>query len=97
MRRFVIAPAVALAIASAAGIAVASDDDRGPRVDVPRDQWMSIAQVADKLESQGYRVREIETEHGAYEVSVYDKDGRRSKLYLHPATGEVLRGKPRDD
>jgi uncharacterized membrane protein YkoI len=37
-------------------------------------------------------VREIETDDGAYEVDVVDKDGVRMELHVHPATGELLRG-----
>ena len=99
MRNLIIAPALALALAVAggAGFAFASDDEIGPRMNVPKSEWMSRAQLADILGSKGYNIREIEVEHGAYEVSVYGKDGRRSEIYVHPATGDILPGKPRDD
>lgn len=95
MRNFVIVPAMALAIAATTGLAVASDDDFR-WVNAPKSQWMSAAQVADKLGSQGYRIREIEVDHGVYEASVYDSGGRRVKLYLHPVTGDVLRHRSKD-
>lgn len=96
MRKVLIASALvtALGAAVAVGAATASDDD--VRVNVPGDQWLSVAQVAQKLESQGYAIREIEIDDGAYEVSA-TKDGKRVKAYLHPATGEVLRQKSRND
>jgi len=90
MRKFVIAPAVALAMAATAGLALASDDDFR-WVNAPKGEWMSTAEVAQKLGAQGYNIREIEVDHGVYEASVYDSGGRRIKLYLHPVTGEVLR------
>jgi hypothetical protein len=56
-------------------------------------QWLSIAQVADRLDAAGYRnIEEIEREHGGYEVRATDRDGRRVKLRLNPWTGEVEQG-----
>lgn len=95
MRRLMIAPLVAVALATAAGFALASEDS--PRVEVPKEQWMSVAELAEKLTSEGYDIREIEVEDGAYEVSAIDKDNKRFKAYLHPATGEVLKRKSDDD
>lgn len=95
MIKYLIAPVLAFGVATGAGIAIASDD--GPKVDVPKEQWMTIAQVAEKLASEGYDVREIEIEDGAYEISARDQDGKRFKAYLHPATGEVLESKSDDD
>jgi hypothetical protein len=95
MHRYVIAPTAALVVAVAAGLAMASDDR--PRVDVPKDEWMTFAQIADKLASDGYDVRELEIDDGAYEVEAIDADGKRFKAYLHPATGEVLDRKSDDD
>ena len=93
MRKVLITSALVLATATAAGFAVASDDS--VRVNVPKDQWMSFAQIGEKLTSQGYEIREIEIDDGAYEVSA-TKDGKRIKAYLHPATGEVLEQKTRN-
>lgn len=90
MRKVLITSALVLTTAMAAGFAVASDDS--VRVNVPKDQWLSFAQVAEKLASQGYDIREIEIDDGAYEVSA-TRDGKRVKAYLHPATGEILKQK----
>ncbi len=82
----------AAALAAAAGAALASDRDdrRQPLTDAPRAEWMSVGQVAQKLEAQGYVVREIETERGAYEVEATDADGMRVKARVHPVTGAIL-------
>ncbi|MCL4767237.1 MAG: PepSY domain-containing protein [Hyphomicrobiaceae bacterium] len=93
MRKMLIGSALAIATAAGAGYAAAADDRLG--VNVPKEQWMSIAQIAEKLASQGYDIREIEIDDGAYEVSAI-KDGKRVKAYLHPGTGEVLRTKTRN-
>ena len=62
------------------------------RLNVPRDQWMSPAQVTEKLSAQGYTVREIESDDGAYEVELTGKDGVRLETHIHPATGEIMNG-----
>ena len=99
MPRFMIAPALALATLAAAALPVAGGDlaeSRSPRVDVPRDQWMSVAQIAEHFSAQGYDVRSVEAEKGRYEIEVVDKDGRRMEIDAHPVTGEILK-QERDD
>lgn len=87
---------IALATALIAGMGVTApllaDDDNRNRLNVPSADWKSAAEIKDKLVSAGYTVREIETDDGAYEVDVVDKDGVRMELHVHPATGELLRG-----
>src|SRR5690606_23536428 len=85
MRNRLIAPVIALALAAAAVPALADT-----RIHVPRDQWLSPSQVIDKLTSAGYRVTEIETDDGVYEVDLVDKNGVRIEAHVHPATGEIL-------
>lgn len=54
-------------------------------------QWLSIAQVHDKLVAAGYRdVEKIERKEGRYKVKATNRDGQRVKLYLHAQTGAVL-------
>ncbi len=90
MRRIALATAFVAAI-GAGTAALASDDDRN-RLNVPAAEWKSEAEIKDKLVAGGYTVREIETDDGAYEVKVTDKDGVQMELNVHPATGELLRG-----
>ncbi len=89
MRTLLIASGFALAMAVSAPILASNDDRSG--VDVPRDQWLSVSQIAAKLEAMGYQIREIETEDGVYEVEAVDKNGQRVEAYVHPATGEILK------
>ena len=51
---------------------------------------MTIAEIATRLEAQGYAVREIELERGVYEVEMTDSNGMRVKAYLDAVTGSVL-------
>lgn len=87
MRKFLIVPLLSIAAASA-GAAFA---DEQFRIDAPRDQWLTIAQVTEKLTSEGYEVREVEMDDGVYEVEATTSDGRRIDAYVHPVTAEILK------
>jgi len=58
---------------------------------------MTIAEVATRLEEQGYQLREIELERGVYEVEMTDANGMRVEVYLDAVTGEVLPYRDDDD
>ena len=94
MRAILIASAAALTVAAAAVTpAVAIDDVLAfNRLNVPRDQWLPPAKIAEKLGEQGYKVTEIESDDGAYEVEMVDKNGVRIETHVHPATAELLHG-----
>jgi hypothetical protein len=94
MKKLLFGTALALAFA---GPALAGDDDYAGPLNVPRDQWMSASQVVQKLESQGYKVREIEADDGAYEFEAINGSGAKIEGHAHPATGEVLNTRPDND
>ena len=72
-----------------------AQDVRSAKNDTAR--WLSIPEVAARLESAGYRnIEKIEREGGSYEVKAADQEGRRIKLYVHPQTGEVIDQRQRD-
>ncbi len=78
----------AVAVALFATSAHASSDK--PCTDAPKAQWLTIQQIADRLESQGYKVSEIEFEDSCAEVEVR-KDGVKSEFYLDPTTASVVK------
>lgn len=82
--------APALAISLLAATAAHAEPDK--RLNVPSDQWLSPAQISEKLAAQGYKVTEIEADDGAYEVDLVDKNGTKVEAHVHPATGEMLVG-----
>jgi uncharacterized membrane protein YkoI len=52
---------------------------------------MSMSEVINKLEAEGYRVDEIEfDDDGYYDVDLYDANGRDIDVDIHPVTGKVL-------
>jgi hypothetical protein len=93
MRKTSLLAAAALSLAVAAPTAaLAIDDMLTSRLNVPADQWLSPAAVTEKLTQQGYKVLEIESDDGAYEVEMLDKNGVKVDTYVHPATAELLPG-----
>lgn len=93
MRKISLLAAVAISVSVAAPTAaLAVDDWSKSRLNVPSDQWMSPSQIAEKLGEKGYKVLEIESDDGAYEVELVDKNGTRIEAHVHPATAELLYG-----
>lgn len=78
--------------ASATFFAAASASADTNRLNVPAGQWLSHAEVIEKLSAQGYTVREIESDDGVYEVEMTDKNGVRIDSHVHPATAKILYG-----
>ncbi len=93
LRTVLISVASAAVLAAAAGLALASDesdDGRGPLN-------FSVAQVASRLESAGYRdITEIERERRGYEVEATDPDGARVELRVDGDSGEIVRSESDD-
>ncbi len=91
----VIASLAALLVAGGVASAqtVRTDDSRN----APRAGWMSVSEIAAKIEGQGYRVIGIEIDDGAYEVKAVDTNGMRVEADLDPSTGEPFRGWRQDD
>ncbi|MGE0279543.1 MAG: PepSY domain-containing protein [Rhizobiaceae bacterium] len=85
------------ALLVAAGVASAqtarSDDSRN----APPAGWLSVNEIAAKMEGRGYRVLEVEIDDGAYEVKAVDTNGMRVEADLDPSTGEPFRGWKQDD
>ena len=94
MKKILAASVLTFALAAPA---FADDDDYIGPLNVPRDQWMSVSQVVQKLEGQGYKVKEIEADDGAYEFEAINASGARIEGHAHPATGEILSQRPDND
>ena len=83
-----------LAAVGSAFTSALADEKRAPVSEQP---WLSIPQIIGKLEAAGYRnIEKIEREHGSYEVRATNRNGQRSKLYVHPQTGEVISDRQRE-
>lgn len=51
---------------------------------------LTVRDVYDRMEAAGYRdIREIEWDHGRYEVKASNAQGARVKLYVNATTGAV--------
>lgn len=99
MKKLLAASVLALSVAASAAAvpALAGDDDYAGALNVPRDQWMTTSAAVQKIEAQGYKVREIEADDGAFEFEATNSSGARIEGHAHPATGEVLNTRPDND
>ncbi len=84
-----------LFVASAAiagGAALASEGaDRSTHGDAAiQADWLTIGEIAQSLETQGYVVHEIEVDDGVYEVEATNADGWQVEAAIDPVTGEIL-------
>jgi hypothetical protein len=92
---------LALAAAAFATLGAASafaDDHRGhgrgddrPCGNVPVQNWMSEAQLRERLAPLNLQIEEIDIDDGCYEVEVRNADNRKLDILFHPETGEQVR------
>lgn len=63
-----------------------------PNADGSLPAALSDADLRGKLSAAGYtQVRSLGHEDGCVEAKGLDKDGKRFEVYLHPATGEIVK------
>lgn len=63
----------------------------GPCTNQPESKWMARDEVRAKIQSEGYKIVEIEVENGCYAIEVRDKDGKELDLVIDPIDGVILR------
>ena len=76
--------AIALTVA-----AVAAEAHGSTRCEaVPTAEWRPQMALQDKLKAEGWRVRQVKTSNGCYEVYGTDAKGERTEAFFHPRTFE---------
>ena len=55
---------------------------------VPLAEWQPQMALQDKLKAEGWRVRQVKTWNGCYEVYGTDAKGERTDTFFHPKTFE---------
>lgn len=71
----------------------ADDDDRFCNK-MPAAQPMQLSVFFQKLEGEGYKVREFEYERNCYKIEGYDANNRRIKAYFSDADGALFHVRP---
>lgn len=93
IRRFLIAIAAGTAVTwgIAQAQAPATPATQAPAAaTAPAAAQLTVRDVYDRMEAAGYRdIREIEWDHGRYEVKASNAQGERVKLYVNATTGAV--------
>lgn len=52
--------------------------------------WLTQAQLTDKITAQGWTVNRMKRDGGCWEIYGNMPDGKRVEAYFHPETGKVL-------
>ena len=85
MKRF----ALSLLIASIAGIGTAAAED--DTCNVPQAEWQPQQALQQKLEAEGWTIKNIKIDEGCYEVYGTDAAGKRMETYFDPKTFAVMK------
>ena len=85
---------ISLVSVGAAGAGVVLADDA---CNVPLSGWKPVKEIDAFAKAQGWSVFRIKTEDGCYEVRGTDRQGRRFKAKVNPATLAIVRMKTDDD
>ena len=54
------------------------------------EDWLTKAEITEKAEAEGWKVRRMKKDGGCWEVYATMPDGKRVEAYFHPESGEVL-------
>lgn len=62
--------------------------------DAPQSEWMSEAEIKQKIAEMGYKVKEFKiTDGNCYELYGWDDQERRVEIYFNPVNGEIVKQK----
>jgi hypothetical protein len=56
----------------------------------PKEQWRPHTELQRKLETDGWRLRQMKTSNGCYEVYGVDPKGKRVEAFFDPKTFERI-------
>ena len=80
--------ALACALATALCGPAWADRDRDRCQAGPEREWRPMAELVQRLSSEGWQLRKVEIDDGCYEVEAVDREGRYVEVYFHPKTLE---------
>lgn len=84
MKRMLLLTAAAVVVASPVWAA------SGKCSTAPKSQWQPQSKLEAQLQTEGFKIRQIKTENGCYEVYATDKAGKRQNLAYNAQTLEKL-------
>lgn len=58
--------------------------------DVPKTEWKTQMELQRKLTAEGWKIRQVKTDNGCYEVYGFDEKGQRIEIYFNPKTFEKV-------
>ena len=79
---------VTCAVALVAGASTAAAHGTVKCDAIPQAEWQPQMALQDKLKSEGWKVRQVKTWNGCYEVYGTDAKGERAEAFFNPKTFE---------
>lgn len=76
--------------------ALAASIAAGPLAAQPATPTTRFADIASRLEGQGFQIQEMERKRDRFEVKAMNAEGQRIKLEVDATTGAILRQETRD-
>ena len=61
-----------------------------PCTSAPEAQWLPMAHLQAKVESQGYKVQKAKLKNACGELYTLDKNGNRVELFVDPTNGQII-------
>ena len=86
MKKISVLCATGLAALSFASTAFAHGDVKCETI--PQSEWKPQPELQQKLTKEGWKVRQIKSYHGCYEVYGFDANGKRAEAFFNPKTFE---------
>lgn len=65
--------------------------------DKPSDEWISQADMKERIREMGYEIKEFKvTEGNCYEIYGWDEQKRRVEIYFNPVDASIVKQKVED-
>ncbi|CAM4121225.1 PepSY domain-containing protein [Vreelandella rituensis] len=60
--------------------------------DAPRDEWISQADMQERIRDMGYEIKEFKvTDGNCYEIYGWDEQDRRVEIYFNPVDASIVK------
>lgn len=62
----------------------------------PRGQWLKQADLKQRLETEGYQIKNLKVDGNCYEIYGRNKEGKKVEIYFDTVTGKPVKTKIKD-
>lgn len=62
----------------------------------PREQWLKQTELKQRLETEGYQIKNLKVDGNCYEIYGRNKAGKKVEIYFDTVTGKPVKTKIKD-